>query len=146
MRPLVADASFICKLYFGEVDSDLAKAFADQEGRRIIAPDLLLVEVGGSVFRRVRDGKMSRAKGDIAMSDLRGRFRRTVSATELMDAAWQMSMSLRHPFSDCVYLALAARKNGLLVTADDKFLAKISQSRWADFAVALREAAAQQPR
>ena len=146
MRPLVADASFICKLYLDEVDSALAKAFAAREGHRFIVPDLLLVEVGGGVFRRVRDGKMSRAKGDIAMSDLRGRFRRTVSATELMDAAWQMSMSLRHPFSDCVYLALAARRNGLLVTADKEFLGRVQKSRWADFAVALREAAAQQPR
>ena len=146
MRQLVADASFICKLYLDEVDSALAKAFAAREGRRIIAPDLLLVEVGGSVFRCVRDGKMSRAAGDIAMSDLRAQFRRTVPVPELMEAAWKMAMAMRHPVADCVYLALAARRNGLLVTADDKFLAKISQSRWADFAVALREAAAQQPR
>ena len=139
---MVPDASVICKLYFlDEIHAELAETLANRKPRALKAPDLLLVEVGNGVARRVRDGEMSRVEGDIAMSDLRARFHRTVPASELMDAAWKMSMTLEHPFSDCVYLALAALKNGALVTADDRFLAKVFQSRWREFAMHLRDAA-----
>ena len=139
---MVPDASVICKLYFlDEVHAELAEALANRNPRALKAPDLLLVEVGNSVARRVRNGEMSRAEGDIAMSDLRARFHRTVPAANLMAAAWKMSMTLEHHFSDCVYLALAVQKNGALVTADDRFLAKVFPSRWREFAVHLRDAA-----
>ena len=139
-KPLVADASVICKLYLPETDSADARAFVKREGHRLFAPDLLLVEVGGTVSREVRNGGMSRPDGDVAMRDLHSRFPRTFSASRLLDSAWQMSMTLRHAFPDCVYLALAVRKNGLLVTADEDLLRRVNQSRWNDFAVALRNA------
>ena len=143
MTPLVADASVVCKLYFDEENSALAKQFANRAELALSAPDLLLTEVGNGVFRRVRDGVMSRAEGDIAVSDLRHRFPRTVPVSKLFDAAWKISMALRHPVSDCVYLALAFRRGGLMVTADGRFLSKVSQSRWREFAASLRDAAAQ---
>ena len=139
-KPLVADASFVCKLYLPEADSAGARAFADREKRRLIAPDLLLVEVGGRIFREVRDGKMSRVGGDLAMSDMRSRFRKTTPVSRLIDAAWQMAMEISHPLSDCAYLALAFRKSGLLVTADEDFLRRVNQSRWTDCAITLRNA------
>ena len=139
-KPLVADASFVSKLYLPEADSDFALAYADRERHRLFAPDLLLAEVGGALFRGVRDGKISRLEGDIAMRDIHSRFPRTFSASRLLDSAWQMSMTLRHAFPDCVYLALAVRKNGLLVTADEDLLRRVNQSRWNDFAAALRNA------
>ena len=143
MKRLVADASVVCKLYFTEEeDASSARALVERNAGILMAPDLLLVEVGDSVFRRVRDGKMSRAEGDIAMSDLRARFYRLVSMSELMDSAWETAMTLRHPPADCVYLALARRRGGLLVTADEGFLGRVKNSRWADFAFALRDFAA----
>ena len=143
MNPLIADASVVCKLYFtDEGDAALAdKALFAPPRPALMAPELLLVEVGNSVFRRVRDGEMSRAEGDLAMRDMQRRFPRLFPVAPLMDAAWNMAIAMRHPVSDCVYLALAVRRRGLLVTADQKFLARVKESRWSELAMHLRDIA-----
>jgi predicted nucleic acid-binding protein len=47
----------------------------------------------------------------------------------LFETATQMSIEINHPAYDCVYLALAVNSKSQFVTADDRFLRKLHQSR-----------------
>ncbi|MBV9290696.1 MAG: type II toxin-antitoxin system VapC family toxin [Hyphomicrobiales bacterium] len=47
----------------------------------------------------------------------------------LLAIATRMAVELNHPAYDCVYLALAAENDCQLVTADERLLRKLGQSR-----------------
>ena len=55
---------------------------------------------------------------------------RFVPARELLLPALDISVELRHPIYDCLYLALADREGEMLVTDDRAFLRKTADSRW----------------
>lgn len=123
---LVVDASVAVKWIVDERGGDDARRLADRFGDDLQAPDLLHVEVMGTLVRlanqRVRTrGQVRRdldwwaeAWGDGAL--------RTHRVTQVLacDAA-RIAIDLGHPIKDCVYLALALQLGCPLVTADVKF-------------------------
>jgi predicted nucleic acid-binding protein len=52
-----------------------------------------------------------------------------VPTRSLFEAATRMSIEIDHPAYDCLYLALAVEKKCQFVTADQRFLRKLYQSR-----------------
>ena len=125
----VADASVVCKWHFEEDDSPLAKSLL-LRGDEILAPDSLLSEFGNAISRKIREENLS-PEASREMVELVGeQITRLVPARELLLSALDISVELRHPIYDCLYLALADREGEVLVTDDRAFLRKTAESRW----------------
>ena len=119
----VIDASVVAKWLFTESDSDKARDLLEglNKGQlALIAPELLAVEIGSMLWKRVlREG--------VSLNDATaqyGRFKRVrlglVGIRGLVDAALQIALRQRHPIYDCLYLALALEAGCDLITADEK--------------------------
>ena len=125
---IVIDASVAAKLYLPEIGS--AAAVELQEGAdQLFAPDLIRMEVAGSITRRVRaDKKEERLAPDIALSrcakwfqSLDKAFISLIPEAELLPSAVNLSVEIKHTLQDCMYLAAARSLNARLVTADRPF-------------------------
>ena len=136
------DASVAAKLYLlDEPDAALAAAYVNDPARAIIAPDFLLGEFAASMRNAFRNERISRSDALFAVEDLQNRVSRLDPIGPFVRLALEMALELRHPVSDCVYLAQAVEKKDILVTADMEFLEKTEKSRWREFAVSLQNAA-----
>lgn len=116
---LVVDCSVALKWVLDEPDSPRARDLVDQE--RLIAPDFILVECANAL-------SMTAVKGAISPSDATARLRTVqkarlglTSTRPLTAPAQGLSLMLRHPVYDCLYLALALEQGVRVVTADRRF-------------------------
>jgi predicted nucleic acid-binding protein len=120
---LIIDASVAFKWIVPEEDTDAAMALL---GPGLVAPSLILAEVGNAIGKRVRRGEL--AWSDTLPSDLE----RLSSLLDLRDEADFIGRALRighelnHAIYDCVYLALAEVTGDVMVTADERFSAKVA--------------------
>ena len=121
---VVVDASVAAKWLFKENDSDKARYLLEGMERRklsLIAPELLLVEIGSMLWKRaIREG-VSVADAAAQYDRLIGLSLGLVRMAALVDRAFKLAVRHRHPIYDCVYLALAVEARCDLVTADEKF-------------------------
>lgn len=121
MTSLVVDASVALKWCVDEPGSAEAVAV---HGRRLLAPDYLLVEVANVLCRKLRRGEATVPQVRAAMQTLPDAFDLLAPAPELLTRAVELAVALQHPVYDCLYLALAERENAEMVTDDAKLLAK----------------------
>jgi predicted nucleic acid-binding protein len=115
------DASVGLKLLVDEDGSAVAATLLD--GRRLVAPELIHVEVANALWRMVKVGRLSGDEAADALS-LFGclPLRRRVNDRELVAEAYRLSRLLDHPVYDCLYLALAIIEGVPVVTADTRFV------------------------
>lgn len=135
---LIPDASVVCKWYFDEVGALEADAVLRTGG--LIAPDSLVSEFTNAVSRRVRMGLLPLDAAARMMAHMPRQFVRLFPSAALAGRALEMSVALNHPSYDCVYLALAEREQGTLVTDDMRFYDKAAGSEWGEFVIPLRTA------
>ena len=133
---LIPDASVVCKWYFDEPGMGAARVLLLAGG--LIAPDSLVAEFTNAVSKRVRRGLLSPEDAARIMTHMPRQFVRLFPAVALAGRAFQMSVALNHPSYDCLYLALAERERGKLVTDDMRFYEKAAQSEWREFVASLR--------
>jgi predicted nucleic acid-binding protein len=136
---LIVDASVAAKWYLAETNSDRAQRLVE-EGHEHIAPDILLAEVGNTLFKAWSRGAIDDANMDASLSQLPTVFASLWPIRDLVADALVISRILRHPVYDCIYLALAWRTNILVVTADERFLRVAQAAAWNRFLIDLREA------
>jgi predicted nucleic acid-binding protein len=119
---LIVDASVAVKWFVAEEGSEHARVLlADEDD--LIAPELIAIEVGNAMWKKVRKGLMTEAQVAAAGRRLPSLFSRLGSLLELTPRASSLAMTLDHPIYDCLYLALAEREQLAIVTADDRMLA-----------------------
>ena len=128
-RVWIADASVACKWHFAEEDSPLAKSLL-LRGDEILAPDSLLSEFANAMSRKIREGNFSPEGAGEAIESVGEQITHFVPARGLLLPALDISVELRHPIYDCLYLALADYEGAVLVTDDRVFLRKTAESRW----------------
>jgi predicted nucleic acid-binding protein len=125
---IVIDASVAAKWFLPEIGT--AAAVELQEGTdQLFAPDLIRIEVAGSITRRVRaERKEDRLAPDVALSRcakwfqlLDGTSLSLIPATGLLRQAVELSVQIKHRVPDCMYLAAAQGLHARLVTADRPF-------------------------
>jgi predicted nucleic acid-binding protein len=120
---IVVDASVAAKWLFSEPDSDRARDLLVGMNRGqmlLMAPDLIAVEIGSMLWKRVlREG--------VSPADARAQYARfqrvglgLVGIRRLNDAALDLALRHRHPIYDCLYVALALEAGCDLITADEK--------------------------
>jgi predicted nucleic acid-binding protein len=119
----VIDASVAAKWLFMEPDSDKAHDLLEgvNHGQvTLIAPDLLLAEIGSMLWKRVLREGVSFVDATAQYA----RFKRVrlglVGIRGLVDSALLLALRQRHPIYDCIYLALALEAGCDLITADEK--------------------------
>lgn len=121
MGLIVVDASTCLKWLLPEPGNAEAEALL-REGQRLIAPELAHLEVVGAVLRRHRENLLSESRVREVWSTWCGMLAAgAVLLTpddEVFDRAFVISLQIRHPLKDCLYLALAERDGAEFVTAD----------------------------
>ena len=106
---LIVDASVAVKWVAEEPGSAKARDLIGS-GQRLLAPDLVLVEVGNALRKKLARGVQMVERA----------FDELFPARPLVHAAIRLALDLRHPVYDCVYLALAAREGLAVFTADER--------------------------
>jgi predicted nucleic acid-binding protein len=130
MSVWVIDASVAAKWYLTEPGSDIAIQLLGR-GDDLIGPDLVLIELATTFSRRVRRQEMLRIDAARAIHDAMRSFSEIVRSQLLIDDAFHLSIALKHPLPDCIYLALAIARGAHLVTADQVFLSALQGTAYA---------------
>ena len=120
---LVVDASVAVKWFVEEDGSHAATSLLESSGLRrfsleLVAPQFLLLEVVAVIGRRARSKAVQADYPAQVLQALRKLRLDLTPDTELLDHATQLSVALRHPLNDCLYLALSRRFNAPLATFD----------------------------
>jgi predicted nucleic acid-binding protein len=131
MTDYVVDASVAVKWLVAEDGSVRALDFLQHAGR-LIAPELVVVEVATALSRRERVGEIPPGQAQIDLETLPSYFDALLPAWPDARKALEISLVLKHPFSDCLYLALAMRLGHRFITADNVFAAKVTGTPYGD--------------
>lgn len=118
---LVIDSSVIAKWFFLEPLTDRAMAVRqDWESSTVdlIAPDLMLVEVGNIAWKKQRAGLITEEEGTSALFDLLALDIPVVEPQVILPRAYSLAKLFDRTVYDGLYLALAEARKARLVTAD----------------------------
>jgi predicted nucleic acid-binding protein len=115
----VVDASIAVKWFLPETHSIGALRLLSAENE-LLAPDLILAEVGNVLWKRWLRGELERQAVSAILHDLQGMSLRIVPTARLYEAAAAIATEYRRSFYDSLYLALALISNCPMVTADEK--------------------------
>ncbi len=132
---LVVDASVAVKWLVVEEDSAGARGLLD--GEELHAPWLLASEVANAIWRKVRLDQVERgAAGRLlaTMSDMPVRWH--ADETICADAT-RLAMAYDRPVYDMMYVALAQRIGGRVVTADQRLVNALSATDHGDLVLLL---------
>ncbi len=126
----VLDANVVVKWFIPEVDSDKAdRLLADFRNHRldIIAPDVLVSEVGNTLWKRsVKIKDISVADAASSYTDFLDLDVPLHSSTTIAEDALSIATSEQHPLYDALYISLALKKGCEFITADEKLVTKLS--------------------
>ena len=114
---IVADASTVV-LALGDDGTGGDAARRRLSGERIVAPELLDVEVVSAWRRHETTGRMDARRAELARRDLRDLPIERISHRSLMERCWELRANVT--MYDAVYVALAEALDTPLVTADAK--------------------------
>lgn len=123
MTRCVVDASVALAWAFQEPGSEGARRVAESHG--LLAPDLMLVEVGNVLWAKVRRRVVERAVADRLFDAIAAVPVDLAPMRALMPSARALAFTLDETVHDCIYLALALRDGCMLATADRVFADRI---------------------
>jgi predicted nucleic acid-binding protein len=126
---IVVDASVAAKWFLPEAGSDEATQLLSGTDK-LIAPDLIRVEVAAAITRRVRLGELLEDEAmPICHAWLKALSDGVITLTPVEDdlaEAIKLALEIKHPLQDCLYLAVAIRLKAVLITSDPKFIERSS--------------------
>ena len=121
MSRIVVDASVVAAAFFQEVHAEAARELL-ASSRDLHAPDLLYAEIGNVIWKRSGRGEIDADEAaQLAADLLRLPFRITPSS-ELLDPALRLALETGRTVYDSLYLALAVRCKGVLVSNDRRLV------------------------
>lgn len=118
---IVVDTSVVIKWGVDEADADAARQLI---GDNLIAPDLLVIELGHVLTKKVRRRELDPVSARIAYDQL-PLLIQLARSRPLEQRAFDLSLLLHHAIADCYFLALAEVTGAELITADRRFASKI---------------------
>lgn len=127
MKRLVVDASVAIKWFIPEIHSAAAARLLDPEFI-ISAPDLILPEVGNTVWKKVRRKEITSQEAAEILNTWPSMGVEIYPSSVLLIPAFELAVALDRTVYDSLYLALAVAQDGVLVTADQRFHASVSES------------------
>ena len=127
MNSFVVDASVAMKWYLPESHSADAEKLLSGEFR-LLAPDLIVSEVGNILWKRVMRSELSVPKAKSIMAAFAKLPLTILPANALAENAMTIACGLKRTFYDSVYLALAMTADCRLVTADRKLFEAVKDT------------------
>jgi len=124
VKPLVVDASVALKWVLVEPDSALAEQILYSP---LVAPDWWRVEVASGLWKALDRGEIDLDEARSGLARFADVAVETEDARGLLDEAMILAARLRHAVYDCLYLALAVRRDTRMVTADARFMKALSR-------------------
>jgi len=119
---LIVDASVAIKWYVPEPDSARAVPILSS-GVRLLAPDLIIAEIGNIVWRKVVRQELTRADAErIVTAFVLACPVEIVPAAALIVSAVEIAMQHGRSVYDSLYVALATREGCEMVTADERLV------------------------
>ena len=115
---IVVDASVALKWVLLEPGSDAAAKLRDED---LLAPSLWRLEVASALWKRAKRGDITVPQALERMDALAQAPVATSPLEDDLSVALALAATLDHPVYDCLYLALAARNDTHVVTADVRF-------------------------
>jgi predicted nucleic acid-binding protein len=126
---LIVDASVAIKWFVEEPGWEAARQLWRNE-RRLLAPDLIVPEACNAMWRKVRAGQATAAQAEEAVARMQHGVLEVRPTDPLAARAMAVSLALDHPAYDCFYLALAEREQSVVVTADQRLIVRLSNTRY----------------
>lgn len=123
----VVDASVLAAAFFNEIRSDEARAWL-RNGPRLIGPDLLRVEIASIAAKKIWKGEASREAGARALAAIDEFVAHLTPSDALVRPALELATEHRFSAYDAVYLALAQAEGIVVVTFDDKLIARAEET------------------
>ena len=131
MSRYVVDASVAVKWFVPEVHTDASRRLLE-EGHELVAPDLLLPEVGNIIWKKIRLTEVTLDEGrEILRALLAVPFAFHPSET-LLEPAFEIANGINRSVYDSLYLALAHFQNCRMVTADRRLHDVVHAGPFAD--------------
>lgn len=124
MKRFVVDASVAVKWFVPEAHSGDAERLLDPE-IQLSAPDLILPEVGNTIWKKVRRQEISAAEATEVLSAFTNMPLDLHSSEGLLAPAFEIAVALDRTVYDSMYLALAVGLDCPFVTADERFQAAV---------------------
>lgn len=126
MRPVVVDASVVVKWFVPEAHSLEAECLLDGS-MDLLAPDLLVPEVGNILWKKVRRREIAGHEAREILAAFSRVPLRLVASTSLVAAAFEIAETSGRTVHDALYVALAVAHGTHLVTADDRLVRALSR-------------------
>jgi predicted nucleic acid-binding protein len=123
----VLDASVAAKLHFLEEGSDQA-GVAVRRADRLIAPDLLFLEMASIAAKNVRRGTASSEQAVRAVRSVSGLLDEVIGLIGLASGAFELAAMNGFSVYDGVYLALAEMRGIKVLTADYRLVKRAESS------------------
>lgn len=126
MSVLVVDASVAVKWILPPVREPLSREAADLLERysrnevQFIVPDLFWSECGNVFCKAARQGRFTVEAAENAVISLMSLHFPTVPSKSLLDQALLIAINFERTLYDALYVALAIKVRGQLVTADER--------------------------
>ena len=126
MTPTIVDASVALKWCLPpgqealvlQADQLLASYRAGVE--QFIVPDLFWMEVANALWKAVRKQKIDSVRAEKALRLVDDLEINTIPSQDLVPLALQLAVAHDRTVYDCIYVALAVRAKGILITADER--------------------------
>lgn len=132
---LVLDASVAAKCFITEDGSAAARRFVISD-QRLVAPDLLLLEMASIAAKRARRGDISEDLAVEIVTDARGLVDEIVPAAGLVRQALEFALKGFSAY-DGIYLALAEQRRSAVLTVDSKLLSRAQAHGLAELVLTL---------
>jgi len=130
---LVIDASVAVKWFLPEPDAEPAVALL-RGGHRLIAPDLLWIEVASVLWKVARRSALTAEEAERMISDAAAFPVEIFESGPLLVDALRIATATDRTVYDSLYVALSAREDAVMITADDRLVNALASTNWADSA------------
>ena len=138
MSDLVIDASVAVKWFVSEEASDKADEVS-ASSYTLLAPRLILIEVANALARKATQKLITPLEAAEFVRTLPQFLSGLLDVDDLIEPALQNACSHRHPIYDFVYIEAARRRDTKVLTADQKFIAKVKGTNLAKLVIPLSE-------
>jgi predicted nucleic acid-binding protein len=126
VNPVVVDASVAAKWVLpaeGETLTEEAAGWLRRYAQGevlFLVPDLFWAETANLLWKALQHGRCSKEFAERALASLVGRGLRTIASVSLLNLAFRIATDHQRTVYDSLYVALAVRANGQLITADER--------------------------